>query len=840
MSPRKYRNFDLVFEKGDEGFEVHVVDSPAGEAHGSFALPFGPHELENFILKMGARRGVRRAGPGPRTAAQAFGQTLYGAVFTSDVEYALRQSLQDCQSRDEGLRVRLRLHNAPELADLPWEYLHSTALGRPLALSVDTPVVRYMDMGQPVEALEVEPPLRILVVAASPSDIEALDTQRELANLREATSELVRDGRIEVHALASPTVEDLQHQLRKEAFHILHFMGHGIFDESSGMGMLAFEDDEGRARPVAGTDLGMMLHDHRGLQMVVLHACEGARTSVQDPLGGVAQSLARQGIPAVVAMQFEISDAAAKRFSRELYLAIADGYPVDAAVSEARKALYLQDRATEWGTPVLHLRAADGRIFDLKAAPKPAEVPVLMEEVEARAEQDPLGEISAIGILQRILEIDPDNAAAAAQLERLQASARRDRGGGSAPAEESEAEPVAQPEPEAAPATRAAPAPAPEPTAAPDPVPGPDPAPAAAPATAAAAAPAAEQGVDEPPAPPAAPATSSATPTEPVRAVPSSAPSPSPSQDESAPPPVPPAPDGPTSPWPKRIGIGVAAVLGILLVLGVIGSFLEDDGPVLPTAGPFPTPTDESTFEDLLAWYGDVSPLGVVAVTTSRPLVIDGDLSDWPVDGYFIDVGQVVHGDLEVAGVGMVAWDEFALYVSASVGDDFVDQAWQFEPDQLWRGDSVSFEWAVAPPDDPDAAVSDGDLHVLLGPDDGFNDGVVPAVNPARDGVFRAGGVEPAIELASFLTDTGYDIEAAIPWDLLGGVPAVGEVVGFNLNISNGTGDGDFSSMTSSTEGRTSANQPRPACWGRMLMWDDPAIPPNAEELPEPADVAPC
>ncbi len=429
MAPRNYRNFDLVIEREGNGFDVHVVDSPAGEAHGSFAMPFGEHELENFVLKMGARRGVRRAGSAPGTAAQAFGQTLYGAVFTPDVEYALRQSLQDCQAAGEGLRLRLRLDRAPELMDVPWEYLHSTSLARPLALSVDTPLVRYLEMGQPVEALEVALPLRILVVVASPTDIEELDTERELANLREATAELVREGRIEVHALASPTVADLQHQLRKEAFHILHFMGHGIFDEATGTGMLAFEDDDRRARPVAGSDLGMMLHDHRGLQMVVLNACEGARTSVKDPLGGVAQSLARAGIPAVVAMQFEISDAAAKRFSRELYLAVADGYPVDAAVSEARKALYLQDRATEWGTPVLHLRAADGRIFDLKAAPEPAEVPTLMEEVEARADQDDLGEISAIGILQRILAIDPDNATAADQLARLQASARRDRPG---------------------------------------------------------------------------------------------------------------------------------------------------------------------------------------------------------------------------------------------------------------------------------------------------------------------------------------------------------------------------------------------------------------------------
>ncbi|HKJ54727.1 MAG TPA: sugar-binding protein [Nitriliruptoraceae bacterium] len=282
--------------------------------------------------------------------------------------------------------------------------------------------------------------------------------------------------------------------------------------------------------------------------------------------------------------------------------------------------------------------------------------------------------------------------------------------------------------------------------------------------------------------------------------------------------------------------MGVVAILAGLFAVGLMVG--EDEPPVVPTEVPFVTPSEDATFRDLLAWYDDLSPLGTVAVTSRSP-VIDGDLGDWPADGYFIDIGTVVHGDAEVGGVGMVTWDDFALYVSASVGDDFVDQAWQFEPSQLWRGDSVSFEWSWLPSDDFDALVEEGDLHVLLGPDDGVN-GVLPATNPAFGGVFQAGGVEPAIEVASRLTDSGYDIEAAIPWEVLGGQPEVGEVVGFNLNISNGTGDGDFSSMTSSTPGRTSPNQPRTACWGRMLMWNDPAVEPAPDQLPQPADVAPC
>ena len=62
-------------------------------------------------------------------------------------------------------------------------------------------------------------------------------------------------------------------------------------------------------------------------------------------------------------MQFEISDRAAASFAHEFYAAIADSYPVYAAMSEARKAIYAHTNSTECGTPVLYMRAADGQIF---------------------------------------------------------------------------------------------------------------------------------------------------------------------------------------------------------------------------------------------------------------------------------------------------------------------------------------------------------------------------------------------------------------------------------------------------------------------------------------------
>jgi hypothetical protein len=56
-------------------------------------------------------------------------------------------------------------------------------------------------------------------------------------------------------------------------------MGHGTFDERTQDGLLMMEDEEGLGYPISGQDLGMFLHDRRSLRLVILNACEGARTS---------------------------------------------------------------------------------------------------------------------------------------------------------------------------------------------------------------------------------------------------------------------------------------------------------------------------------------------------------------------------------------------------------------------------------------------------------------------------------------------------------------------------------------------------------------------------------
>ena len=130
---------------------------------------------------------------------------------------------------------------------------------------------------------------------------------------------------------------------------------------------MLFEDDLGRSRRITGDQLGTILQDEVSLRLAVLNACEGARSSVEDPFSGVATSLIEREIPAVIGMQFEITDRSAIVFASEFYAALADGYPVDSAMAEARKAIFADENDVEWATPVLFMRVQDGLLFDVPA-----------------------------------------------------------------------------------------------------------------------------------------------------------------------------------------------------------------------------------------------------------------------------------------------------------------------------------------------------------------------------------------------------------------------------------------------------------------------------------------
>jgi len=382
MAPLTYFNFDLTFESSADGYAVRVTDSPAGQASAPFVFPFNELELENFLLRLGQRSsGTRRADSPEMELSKQFGGRLFDALFDDDVRAALRSSISASERQGTGLRVRLRFGSAPELADIPWEYLYDSGANRFLTLSRETPLVRYLDLSRSAEPLQVQAPLRILVMISDPSDYDRLDVEVEWQRLSAALAELRERGLVEIIRLDKATLLELQRVLRGNQFHIFHYIGHGVFDEGADDGFLVLEEENGRGRKVGGQYVGTLLADHRSLRLALLNSCEGGRGSRSDPFAGAAQSLIQQGLPAVVAMQFAISDDAAAVFAQEFYMALAGGYPVDAALAEGRRAIFAAKTNAEWGIPVLFMRSGDGRIFDVQAAMLAVTVPPTPTEV---------------------------------------------------------------------------------------------------------------------------------------------------------------------------------------------------------------------------------------------------------------------------------------------------------------------------------------------------------------------------------------------------------------------------------------------------------------------------
>jgi formylglycine-generating enzyme required for sulfatase activity/energy-coupling factor transporter ATP-binding protein EcfA2 len=261
------------------------------------------------------------------------------------------------------------------LAALPWELLYDARRGQYVCLSVNTPLIRYLELPQPPQPLEVAPPLHILGMIASPSDLPRLDVDREKARVEQALSGLMSRGLVELVWLPGQTRRDLQQAMRRGPWHIFHFVGHGAFDTKTDQSLVMLADDEGKAQSLRAAELGRLLADQRDLRLAVLNACEGAKGG-GDIFSSTASILVRQGLPAVLAMQFAITDQAAVELSRVFYESLADGLPVDAAVAEARKAVSLAVSSTvDWATPVLYMRAPDGKLFDVPGIEDTAPMP---------------------------------------------------------------------------------------------------------------------------------------------------------------------------------------------------------------------------------------------------------------------------------------------------------------------------------------------------------------------------------------------------------------------------------------------------------------------------------
>lgn len=365
MTVLTLHDFELEIDAGDgASYPVAVLHSPAGAARGVMAFPFSREALAAELAAI-EQALLDGASPGDGEQVQRFGAALFDALIQGDLRTAYDRSRQITSGAGQGVRLKLRIL-APELLTVPWEFLYDARSQEFVALSRRTPIMRYLELLLPDPDFAVTPPLRVLGVVAAPTDLPPLDVAREKAALAQALRQPIEQGQVELVWLEQATWPALQDAMQQGPWHILHYSGHALFDARAGEGSLVMTDASGAAWLLSATQLCRLLSDQQSLRLAVLNACEGAAGDEQSPFSSTAAALVQRGLPAAVAMQYAISDAAAAAFAEQFYGALADRLPVDAAVSEGRKAIDLAaPGGAEWGVPVLFSRAADGVIWQI-------------------------------------------------------------------------------------------------------------------------------------------------------------------------------------------------------------------------------------------------------------------------------------------------------------------------------------------------------------------------------------------------------------------------------------------------------------------------------------------
>jgi tetratricopeptide (TPR) repeat protein len=356
-------DFNIRLKSGDTySLEVTPRDASRFAVNAEFHYPLSyMTEFEINQLDVSAKDPAARV-----ERLQSFGAKLYGKVFSTEVE----KLWQEAKDRSGFLVACIRI--APEaigLEALPWEAMFDGE--EFIAAGAKTGMSRLpLDIPPQDEISPVPLPLKMLAVISSPLDLDdnhRLQIEREQEILLQAVNTPAGRGRLQVDFEDEAKLDILESSL-EAGYQTLHFTGHGISPKDGG-GLL-LEDAKGERRPTAtGEILQALQKAEPALRLAVISGCQTARTLHVAGFRDLARGLAHRKVPAVIAMQFSISDAGGLKFAEALYPKLVEGRSIEEAISAARRVLlhgddpYLQGDAM---APVLI--AASGRCLQTTAA----------------------------------------------------------------------------------------------------------------------------------------------------------------------------------------------------------------------------------------------------------------------------------------------------------------------------------------------------------------------------------------------------------------------------------------------------------------------------------------
>jgi hypothetical protein len=296
-----------------------------------------------------------------------YGLMLGESLFVPEMAAAFAEARAAAQATQFPLRVRILAGtSAPEIHTLYWETLRDPKDQSPLFTSENLLFSRYLASSdlRPVK-LRPQGTLKVLAAASNPSNLSdyqltPVDVNGELDRAKESldaipVTELGRTEPCTLNAL----IEKL-----RSGCDILYLAAHGTMAESGPRIWLQKED--GSAAITSAEEIVTRIRELQNPpRLVVLASCQSAGDGKPNKdTGRVLQAfgpgLAQAGIPAVIAMQGNISMSSVKKFLPVFFTELQKDGQIDRALAVARGVIRNEH---DFWMPVLFMRLRSGKIW---------------------------------------------------------------------------------------------------------------------------------------------------------------------------------------------------------------------------------------------------------------------------------------------------------------------------------------------------------------------------------------------------------------------------------------------------------------------------------------------
>lgn len=260
--------------------------------------------------------------------------------------------------RDPESRCRVLLEfkeDINELASLPWEYLlipeHGKRNIRSFFLAADRrkqfDFIRYLDVDSnrfKSYSLEDQKEINVIVIVSNADNkpVDELKIAEVFKRLHLKNQIKNKKGKIlfskfNSHKIENPTKENLARKLKSAIDdivgpYVIHFYGHAeMRKDGPYIGLIG---DDGNVDWVKNDYFVEMFRDIKLPLLAFMQACESGQ--VNEDGEGIGVGLVRMGVPAVVAMQNEVTPDVSLAFVEKLYNSLLEGESIAHSVTIGR------------------------------------------------------------------------------------------------------------------------------------------------------------------------------------------------------------------------------------------------------------------------------------------------------------------------------------------------------------------------------------------------------------------------------------------------------------------------------------------------------------------------